>query len=159
MFHGGVNTPTVPPARDLAREQAAKDRVRAAFASWAAGDGRGPMDLLAEDATWTIVGNSPIAGVYTSRREFLENAADLVNARLAAPMVPTVRGIYGDGDWIVALFDARATAVDGEPYRNTYTWYLRFGPGDDPAEIVEGIAFFDSIEVADLWRRVDPTGR
>lgn len=52
------------------------------------------------------------------------------------------------------LFDASsATAKDGKPYENTYTWYpwLRDGV------IVEAIAFFDTLEFTDLWTRVSPT--
>ena len=55
---------------------------------------------------------------------------------LAAPLVPEVRGLYADGDWVIALFDASATALDGHPYRNTYTWYLRLVDG----AIVEAVA-------------------
>jgi uncharacterized protein len=35
-----------------------------------------------------------------------------------------VRGLYGDGDMVIILFDAAATK-DGLPYTNTYTWYFR----------------------------------
>ena len=55
-------------------EQANKDRVGAAFDAWAAGTG-GPFDLLADDATWTIVGNSPVSETYGSKVEFTDLAA------------------------------------------------------------------------------------
>jgi ketosteroid isomerase-like protein len=50
------------------------------------------------------------------------------------------------------LFDATATAKDGKPYTNTYTWYLRMRDGD----IIEATAFFDTIEFTDFWKRVAP---
>ena len=127
-------------------EQANKDRVGAAFDAWAAGTG-GPFDLLADDATWTIVGNSPVSRTYGSKAE-----VD-ANARMSEPLVPSVRHLFADGDWTIVLFDAQATRRDGAPYRNTYTWYLRFGPD---GAVVEVIAFFDTIEFTDLWQRVDP---
>jgi ketosteroid isomerase-like protein len=146
---------TTSPARDLAREHAAKERLRTAFDAWAAGTG-GPFDLLAEDATWTIVGNSPVSRKYGSRQEFIDVVIDPFNARMSAPLVPSVRGLFADGDWVVVLFDAEATARDGQPYRNTYTWYMRFAPDAEPTPVVEVIAFFDTIEFTDFWRRVDP---
>ncbi|MFC5061866.1 nuclear transport factor 2 family protein [Actinomycetospora atypica] len=137
--------------RDLEAEESRKQLVRSAFDDWAAGRG-GPFALLADEARWTIVGNSPVSRTYESRREFLDVVIDPFNARMSAPLVPVVRGLYADGDWVVALFDASATACDGRPYRNTYTWYLRLVDG----AIVEAVAFFDSIEFADLWERVTP---
>jgi ketosteroid isomerase-like protein len=137
--------------RDPAAEQANKDRIRAAFDEWAAGTG-GPFALLADDAGWTIVGNSPVSRTYSSRQEFLDVVIDPFNARMQVPLRPTVRALYADGDWVVALFDAVATARDGKPYENTYTWYMRLS-GD---AIVEVIAFFDTIEFTDLWTRVSP---
>jgi ketosteroid isomerase-like protein len=74
------------------------------------------------------------------------------NARLTKRLVPTVRAIYSDGDTVIALFDAQATARDGKLYRNTYTWYMRMVDG----KIVDVIAFFDTIEFNDLWTRVKP---
>jgi ketosteroid isomerase-like protein len=139
--------------RDLVREQANKDRVRAAFEgwNWAAGAG-GPFSLLADDATWTIVGNSPVSRTYHSRREFLDAVVEPFNARMSSPLRPAVRALYADGDWVIVLFDASATVRDGTTYSNTYTWYLRLWEGS----IVEGIAFFDTIEFTDLWNRVAP---
>jgi uncharacterized protein len=137
--------------RDPAVEQANKDRIRAAFDEWAAGTG-GPFALLADDATWTITGNSPVSRTFGSRREFIDTVIDPFNARLSEPLRPTVRAVYADGDWVIVLFDGAATARDGQPYRNTYTWYMR-SAGD---AVVEVIAFFDTIEFTDLWNRVPP---
>jgi ketosteroid isomerase-like protein len=138
-------------ARDLRAEEANKATIARAFEQWAAGTG-GPYALLAEDATWTIVGNSPASRRYASRRDFLDHVIGPFNARMATPLVPTVRALYADGDWVIALFDASGTARDGKPYTNTYSWYLRLRGG----QIVEGIAFFDTIEFTDFWERITP---
>jgi ketosteroid isomerase-like protein len=142
-------------SRDLAREQGAKDRVQEAFDAWAAGTG-GPFALLAEDASWTIVGRSPVSRTYTSRADFIGTVIEPFNARMSQRLVPTVRRLVADGDWVVVLFDAHATARDGRPYDNTYTWYLRFDPERGAEPVVEVIAFFDTIEFTDLWQRVGP---
>jgi ketosteroid isomerase-like protein len=48
--------------RDLGAEDAREQTVRTAFDDWAAGRG-GPFALLAEDATWTIVGDRIVEAV------------------------------------------------------------------------------------------------
>ena len=127
-----------------------KQLVRRAFDAWAAGEG-GVFDLLAPDARWTIVGSSVVAGTYR-REEFLARVIGPFNARLATPLVPVVNALYADGDTVIAYFDASATARDGQPYRNTYTWYLRL----DGGAVVEAIAFFGSLDLNELWSRVEP---
>ncbi|MGD9892057.1 MAG: nuclear transport factor 2 family protein [Dehalococcoidia bacterium] len=128
-----------------------KATIARAFDEWAAGTG-GPYALLADDATWTIVGTSPMSRRYNSRQEFLDQVIDPFNARMASPLVPTVRALYADDDWVIALFDAAGTARDGRPYTNTYSWYLRLRDG----RIVEAIAFFDTIAFTDFWQRITP---
>lgn len=125
--------------------------IEAGFDAWRNGTGS-VFDLLAPDAKWTIVGNAPVSRTYTSRQEFLDLVINPFNARLSSRLVPTVRGLYTDGDMVIAMFDAEATARDGKPYRNTYTWYMRVRDG----RIVEVIAFFDTIEFTDFWTRIKP---
>jgi hypothetical protein len=72
---------------------------------------------------------------------------------MATPLVPSVRGIYADGDMVIILFDGAATATDGLHYRNTYTWYFQIRE----AKVVNAIAFFDTRDFDDFWMRVKPT--
>jgi ketosteroid isomerase-like protein len=129
-----------------------KNLVSKAFDAWATGTG-GVFELLADDATWMIVGNSAVSRTYHSRQEFLDAVVKPFNDRMAAPLVPTVRGLYADGDTVIAYFDGVATARDGVPYSNSYTWYLRMHDG----RILNAVAFFDSIAYNELWNRVTPT--
>jgi ketosteroid isomerase-like protein len=138
-------------SRDFQAEEANKASIARAFEKWAAGTG-GPYDLLADDATWTIVGNSPASRRYDSRQEFLDLVIGPFNARMASPLVPRVRALHADGDWVIALFDASGTARDGKTYDNTYSWFLRLQDG----RIVEAIAFFDTIDFTDFWHRITP---
>jgi uncharacterized protein len=124
--------------------------VLASFEQWRAGTGS-PFALLAKDAKWTIVGHSLAAGTY-DREGFLERVIRPFNARMKVGLKPRVREAYADGDTVIVFFDAEGTATDGKPYVNTYAWFL--GMRDD--QIVSAVAFFDSIEFDDLWRRVKP---
>jgi ketosteroid isomerase-like protein len=138
-------------ARDLANEDGNKALVQASFDRWRSGTG-GPFELLAADVEWTIVGSSPLARTYHSKQQFIDEVIGPFNARMSKPLVPTVRGIYADGDMVIILFDAEATVRDGKPYRNTYSWYLEFRD----AKVVKAIAFFDNRHFDEFWNRVSP---
>jgi len=128
-----------------------KEAIRAGFEAWRNGTGS-VFELLAPDAKWTIVGNCPVSRTFNSRQEFLDLVINPFNARLSAPLLPTVRGVYADGDMVIVLFDGAATAKDGKPYRNTYTWYMQMRGG----QVVNVVAFFDTIEFTDFWTRLKP---
>ena len=125
--------------------------VQASFDRWRSGSG-GPFELLVPAAEWTIVGSSPLSKTYHSRQEFLDNVITPFNARMMIPLVPSVRGIFADAETVIILFDATATAKDGIPYRNTYTWYFQMKEG----KVIKAIAFFDTRDFDELWNRVSP---
>jgi uncharacterized protein len=61
-----------------------------------------------------------------------------------------VGGMYADGDMVIILFDGAATATDGVPYRNTYTWYFQIRG----TKVINAIAFFDTRDFDNFWMRV-----
>jgi uncharacterized protein len=128
-----------------------KALVAASFAAWGNGTGS-PYDLLADDATWTIVGRSLASKTYESRAAFMTEVIGPFNARMSRGLKPTIRNIYADGDTVIVFFDAAGTARDGQPYANTYAWFLDMADG----KVVKAFAFFDSIAFNDLWQRVPP---
>jgi ketosteroid isomerase-like protein len=128
-----------------------KELVQAGFERWRDGTGS-VFEFLAPDAKWMIVGNCPVSRTFQSRQEFFDQVITPFNARLSSSLVPTVRGIYADGDMVVVLFDGKGTARDGKPYENTYSWYLQMSD----RQIVSVVAFFDTIEFTDFWTRVSP---
>jgi uncharacterized protein len=125
--------------------------VQASFDAWRAGTGS-PYDLLADDASWTIVGHSLASRTYPSRSAFLSEVIRPFNARMREALKPAIRNIYSDGDAVIVFFDASGTARDGKPYVNTYAWFLDMRDG----KVVKASACFDSIEFNDLWQRVAP---
>lgn len=131
-------------------EQRNKEIVRQYFDGWRSGTGNF-FDLLAPEATWTITGTGATAGTYR-KQELLDQVINPTSSRLSTPIVPTVRGIWADGDMVIVLWDGEAIAGDGRPYRNTYTWYFRMQDG----KAIEAIAFLDMQEFNDLWTRVSP---
>lgn len=131
------------------REDRNRQLIATSFEAWAAGSGS-PYDLLAENARWTITGNSAAAKVYPTREAFMSEVIRPFNARMKSRLVPKVRRLYADGDTVIAFFDAAGTARDGQSYINTYTWILELKDG----RIVAAHAFFDSIAFDAFWKRV-----
>jgi uncharacterized protein len=138
-------------ARDFTKEESNKALVQTSFDRWKNATG-GPFELLAPDAEWTIIGSSPLSKTYHSKQTFLDEVINPFNARMSTPLVPTVRGIYADGDMVIILFDAEATVRDGRPYHNTYTWYFQM----EDAQVVKVIALFDTRDFDEFWNRVSP---
>jgi uncharacterized protein len=128
-----------------------KATIERSFNAWRDGTGS-PYDLLADNATWTIVGRSAASKTYESREAFMREVIRPFNARMSAPLRPEIRNVYADGDTVIVFFDARGTARDGKPYANTYAWFLTMR--DD--KIAKAFAFFDSVEFNEFWTRVTP---
>jgi uncharacterized protein len=128
-----------------------KAAVQAGFDAWSAGTGS-PYDLLADDASWTIVGRSAASKTYPSKEAFMSQVFRPFNARMKVALKPTIRNMYAEGDTVVVFFDASGTARDGKPYANTYAWFLDLRAG----KIVKAFAFFDSVVFNEFWERVKP---
>jgi ketosteroid isomerase-like protein len=129
-----------------------KAAVEAKFDAWKDGTGN-PFELLADEASWTIEGNSVVSKRYPSKENFLRDVIRPFNARMSVGIKPNVRSITAEADRVVILFDAAGTARDSKPYTNTYAWFFRMKGG----RVVEANAFFDAIAFNDLWARVAPT--
>jgi ketosteroid isomerase-like protein len=125
--------------------------VKASFEAWASGAGS-PYDLLADDASWSIVGHSAASKTYPSKEAFLREVIRPFNARMSGGLKPTIRDIYAEGDTVIVFFDASGTARDGRPFANTYAWFLDLENG----KVMKASAFFDSIVFNDFWQRVEP---
>lgn len=128
-----------------------KALVQAGFDAWTAGTGS-PFELLANDASWTIVGNSDAAATYPSKEAFLQQVIRPFNARMKEGIKPSIRGLYADGEAVIIFFDAAGTARDGKPYTNTYAWFFDMRDG----KVIRAHAFFDSLPFNGLWRRLQP---
>ncbi len=133
-------------------EERNRRAIQDGFDNWRRGAAKGFFDLLASDVKWTIVGKSVVAGTYHSRRDFMDQVTVPFNSRLSTPLVPTVRGIYTDGDMVIVLWEGAAMAKDGRSYENTYSWYLKMRDG----KIVGATTFEDPIAFDDLWKRIRP---
>jgi uncharacterized protein len=135
-------------------EASDREKTEKAFRNWQEGAGH-ITDLLADDLRWTIVGRSEVSKTFGSRDECVGEVLRPFGARFsrARPFRSTnVRGVYADGDTVVVLWDGEGTRHDGNPYENTYAWFMRFREG----LVVEATAFFDCIAFNELWGEISP---
>ena len=142
--------------RDPAIETANKAAVRTALDGWMKGNGNALQTLLSDDIEWTIAGNSAASGTTRGRAELMRKVLEPFGARFSRSndrfRPRLIRGIYADGDNVIAHFDGAGTTNDGEPYQNSYVWILTLRE----QKVVRATAFFDSIAFDAMWRRVVP---
>lgn len=148
---GTILPRSTPPDRSNTTTARNLTTIQAGFDAWLAGTGT-PLDLLADDVTWEIMGNSVVAGTYCGKQDLVDRLLQPFNARLSDRLIPTVREIHADGDTVIAFFDAEGTALDGLLYRNTYGWLMHLRED----QIISVQILFDSIALNDLWQRVKP---
>jgi ketosteroid isomerase-like protein len=140
----GLNTDT----------EANRKIIQDAFDAWR--DGTSAItDVFAPDMVWRIEGHSVASKEYKDRQEFIDEVLAPFGARFATgePFRPIrIRSIHADGDTVIVLWDGQGIANDGQPYRNSYAWFMVVHDG----KVIDGTAFYDSISFNDLWSRVQP---
>jgi ketosteroid isomerase-like protein len=137
-----------------ARTEANRQTIRRAFEAWQHGTGA-ITDVFALEMVWRIEGHSLASGEYDNKQQFIDEVLTPFGARFTAsdPFRPSaIRSVHADGDTVIVLWDGRGIANDGQPYENSYAWFMRMLDG----KVIDGTAFYDSISFNDLWTRVQP---
>jgi uncharacterized protein len=124
-----------------------KKLVQEAFAAWANGDGMAFFNLLAEDASWTVLGSCPISGTYVGRQRLIEDALRPQRAKLAGPPTPTVINLIAEGDTVVIQWVGKGTTTSGKPYNNNYCYVVQIENG----RIIRGTAYLDTELIRSIW--------
>jgi len=143
-----VTEPTNAPT------EANRTSIRQAFDAWHEGTGA-ITDVFAADMVWRIEGHSLASKEYQDRQQFIDEVLTPFGARFSAtdPFRPiAIRSVHADGDTVIVLWDGRGVANDGEPYEDSYAWFMTMRDG----KVIDGTAFYDSISFNDLWSRVQP---
>jgi uncharacterized protein len=137
------------------RTEANRETIRQAFDAWR--DGTDSItDVFAPQMVWRIEGHSLVSREYGDKQHFIDEVLNPFGARFAASSEPfrpiEIRSVYADGDTVIVLWDGRGIANDGQPYENSYAWFMKMHDG----KVIDGTAFYDSISFNDLWNRVQP---
>ena len=118
--------------------------VEDAVTAWKAGDGAAIFRIFAQDVQWTVIGSTEISGLYNGRQDFIDRALKPLGARIDGLITPEVVDIIAEGDRVVLQWNGTGRMTDGSPYRNQYSWVMRFKDG----EVAEGTAYLDTELVA-----------
>ena len=125
-----------------------RDFLVAMFDAWSRLDDPGPfVAALADDLTWTVTGTSPIAGVYTSKADYLAGVLGPLSARLAAVPTLRVKRMLVDGEWAALHLEGRGSGKRGENYDMDYCWMIRV----QDQQIREVVGFYDTTKVNALF--------
>ncbi len=102
------------------------EATRQVVADYVAALQRGDLDAVrasfAPEATWTIRGDLPVAGVWTGPEDIIDGFLAQVVATLdpLAPVAQTLHRIIADGEYAVAEWTSEARARGGAEYSNDY---------------------------------------
>ncbi len=121
-------------------------RVREAFRPWEAGDSGPFFDLIAEDVRWTVIGSTPVSGVYESKQALVEGAFGPLLERLDGPLTARFIDLAADGERVFLRFESSGITKKGLPYEQVYCFAMVMREH----RIVEIVAYLDT----DLLSRV-----
>lgn len=106
-----------------------KEAIMHAFEGVAEGNGQALAELLAEDVTWKIIGNTAWSGTWSGKQELFTQHFGPLSAELAnAPILVPTRFI-GDGDLVVVEAQGRNQTRAGREYNNTYCLVFEMAAG------------------------------
>ena len=103
--------------------------IQRAFDELAAANSRPLVELLADDATWTVMGRTPWSGTYSGKERILRDLLGELRARLADRYRATAQRIIADGEYVVVQARGQATTKGGAPYDNEYCFVYRMADG------------------------------
>ncbi|MEM9631273.1 MAG: nuclear transport factor 2 family protein [Pseudomonadota bacterium] len=119
--------------------------MREAFRPWERGDSGPFFDLIADDVKWTVIGSTPVSGVYHSKQDLIDQAFGPLLEKLDGRMTTRFVDITGEGEKIFLQFTSSGVTKSGLKYNQTYCFAIVMRN----SRIVEIVAYIDT----DLLRR------
>jgi ketosteroid isomerase-like protein len=106
-----------------------KERVREVMSSMSRGQVGPLFDVMAENVRWRWMGVNQWSRTFEGKRLVVETLFGGAWETLSPSSSIAVRGIYGDGDFVVVEHSGRNELADGRRYDNNYCWVFRFQDG------------------------------
>ena len=127
--------------------------VKSLFANLENGKSDAFFEHVADEVNWTVMGTHPLAGTYHKKAHFLTHTFARLDKILKEGVVLRVTNLLVDGDSAAVEMESLSTALNGEPFDNTYCWIVHFSNGT----IVEVRAYLDSALVQRLIDENEPS--
>ncbi|KAH8830740.1 hypothetical protein DL96DRAFT_969035 [Flagelloscypha sp. PMI_526] len=108
---------------------------------------------LTDDLIWTVTGETPISGNWTSRQQYIDNVFTPLNNYLAVWPTPVIVRTITQGDWATVLFDGQnGLGKNGLDYSMPYSWLMNVDTSlTTPAKIKQVVGFYDHVKVIQLF--------
>jgi ketosteroid isomerase-like protein len=100
------------------------------------GDMETSIGLIADDITWSNIGDTVFSGTFHGKAELQERLLGPLFAQLRQGITMTVHRLIAEGDYVVAQMSGHAETLDGNAYNNSYVWIIRIRDGQF-AEVIE----------------------
>lgn len=110
----------------MASNKAALERV---FGATGKGHGQPFLDLLRDDACWTIIGSTAWSGAYRGKEAILKNLLGPLRSRLQAPLRTIALRFIAEGDFVAVQGRGENRTREGLAYENSYCWIFEFRDG------------------------------
>lgn len=117
------HTATLSPAA------ANKALLQAAFAELAKGNGAPLVDLMADDFSWIIPGQSTWSREWRGKQAVREELFRPLFARFADTYTNEAKRFIAEGDFVVVECRGKVNTKSGKPYNNTYCYVCRMEGG------------------------------
>ena len=117
-----------------------KRLVREAFRPWEQGDSGPFFDLVADDVVWTVIGSTPVSGVYHSKQALLDKAFLPLLERLDGSLKTRFIDLAADGDRVILRHESTGVAKTGVHYDQVYCFAMVMRDG----KITEIVAYLDT---------------
>ena len=110
--------------RDMPRK-----RLEFIFRETAGGNWQPFVDVLAEDAEWTVIGSTSWSKTYRGKPQILNDLFGPLRRVLAAPRESHALHMIAEGNLVAVQGQGKNTTRDGRSYNNTYCWIFAFRDG------------------------------
>jgi ketosteroid isomerase-like protein len=98
------------------------------------------FEHVTDNVNWTVMGTHPLAGTYKNKEAFISNTFGRLNKILKEGVILKVNNIIVKDNTAVIEMESLSTALNGNPFNNTYCWVVNF----ENEVIVKVRAYVDS---------------
>jgi uncharacterized protein len=103
-----------------------RKRLEFIFSETARGNWQPFVDVLAEDAEWTVIGSTSWSKTYRGKPQILSDLFGPLRRVLAAPRQSHALHMIAEGNLVAVQGQGKNTTRDGRSYNNTYCWIFAF---------------------------------
>jgi uncharacterized protein (TIGR02246 family) len=107
-----------------------KQLMQRVFAELADGNGQPFLDVLADDARWTVIGSSPWSRTYEGKRAITVELMRPLFRQFADQYRARAIRIVAEDDVVVVEARGEVMTKSGEPYNQTYCYVFQLADGE-----------------------------